>query len=162
MENTAKAIGISLPISTKNTVEVCNFLRGKTTEQSKTILEKVIEGKVAVPYKRYNHNIGHKPGRISAGRYPKNVSMHILKLINVAEANAQNKGLVAPFKIKKITANRGPKQWHYGRQTRIKMKKTHVEIILSETKKKETKKIKKEKVVEKPKIIDNTKKETKK
>jgi len=146
MENIAKAIGISLPISTKNTVEVCNLLRGKTTEQSKIILEKVIEGKLPVPFKRYNHNVPHKKGRISSGRYPKNVSMYVLKLINVAEANAQNKGLIAPFKIKKIIANKGPKQWHYGRQTRIKMKRTHVEIILSETKKKETKKSKRKKL----------------
>lgn len=161
MKNIAKAIGISLPISTKDTVEVCNLLRGKNTEDSKKILEKVIEGKLPVPYKRYNHNVPHKKGKISSGRYPKKVSMHILKLIDVAEANAQNKGLIAPFKIKKMIANKGPKQWHYGRQTRIKMKRTHVEIILSETKKKE-KKVEKKKVVEKSKIIDNTKKETKK
>ncbi len=132
-KNTAKAIGISLPISTKQAVEICNLLRGKSTDNAKSILDKVIEKKTAVPFKRYKHNVGHRKGRIAAGRYPKNASMHILKLIKMAEANAQNIGLASSLIIKKISANKGPKQWHYGRHTRTKMKKTHVNLIVAES-----------------------------
>ncbi len=132
-ENTAKAMGISLPISTKQAVEICSFLRGKTIEQGKNILANVIDKKAAIPFKRYNRDMGHKTG-MAAGRYPKKASSHILKLLESVEANAQNKGLAPPFKITKILANKAAKQFHYGRHLRTKMKKTHVEIVVEETK----------------------------
>jgi len=137
-ENTAKAMGISLPISTKQAVEICSFLRGKTIEQGKNILKSVIDKKAAIPFKRYNRDMGHKTG-MAAGRYPKKASSNILKLLESVEANAQNKGLTPPFKITKILANKAAKQWHYGRHLRTKMKKTHVEIVVEETEKKENK-----------------------
>ncbi|MEK6800502.1 MAG: 50S ribosomal protein L22 [Nanoarchaeota archaeon] len=156
-ENTAKAMGISLPISTKQAVEICNFLRGKTTEQSKNILKDVINKKAAIPFKRYNRDMGHKTG-MAAGRYPKNASSQILKLLESVEANAQNKGLAPPFKITKLLANKAAKQWHYGRHLRTKMKKTHVEIVVEETEKKENKTKKQNKKI---KIVNNAQ-ETKK
>jgi len=131
----ATAIGRSLPISTRNSVEICNFLRGKTSERGKKILEFVIEKKVPVPYKRYLHGVGHKSGKIAAGRYPQKASSYILAVLKSAESNAENKGLSMPLKIKEIVANQAVRSWHFGRQRRRKTKRTHIKIVLEEIKK---------------------------
>ena len=67
----ARAISKDLDISTKNSIEVCNFIKGKNTTKAKEMLKEVIVQKQAVPYKRANKNIAHKPG-MAAGKYPKN------------------------------------------------------------------------------------------
>ena len=131
----ATAIGRSLPISTRNSVEICNLLRGKTSERGKKILELVIEKKVPVPYKRYLHGVGHRSGKMAAGRYPQKASSYILAVLKSAESNAENKGLSMPFKIKEIIANQAVRSWHFGRQRRRKTKRTHIKIILEEIKK---------------------------
>jgi len=38
----ARAVAIDAPISTKTGIEIANFLRGKSTDRAKTILENVI------------------------------------------------------------------------------------------------------------------------
>ena len=89
----AIANGKNLGISTKTSVEVCRFVRGKTTENAKKMLQRVIDKKQAVPYKRYLKEIPHRKGNIATGRYPFKVSKTILELIKTAEANALNKGM---------------------------------------------------------------------
>lgn len=136
-EIAAKVIGRDLSISTKHAVEISKFIRGKSIKKSKELLNKVIEGKIAIPFTRFNRDMGHKKGNIAAGRYPKSASLEIVKLLNSLEANAQNKGLdVNSLYIKKIIANRASRPWHFGRQRRIKMKRTHIEIIAEEFQKK--------------------------
>lgn len=144
MENiTAKALGKNLPISTRQAIEICSFIRGKTTDETKNILTKVINKEVAIPFKRFNKNVGHKKGKIAAGRYPKKASLHILRLVKQIEANAQNKGLLTPLTIRQIIANKASTPLHYGRKSRTKMKRTHIEIVVEEAQKKEKQKIKK-------------------
>lgn len=138
-ENQAKIIGKDLSISTKQSIEIANFIRGKNIEKAKNELKKVIEKKLAIPFKRYNRDMGHKKGNIAAGRYPKNAAKEFLNLLNGLEANAQNKGLSTNLIIKTIIPNKASRPWHYGRRRRIKMKRTHIEIIAEEIKK-ETKK----------------------
>jgi len=135
----AKATGKLLQISTKQSVEICSFLRGKTTDRGKQILERVLEMKEAIPYKRYNHNVGHRPGKMAAGRYPLKAASQILNLLKNAEANAEAKGLSKPFVIKEMLANQGVRSWHPGRQRRRKTKSTHIKILLHGTEIKETK-----------------------
>jgi len=130
----AAAAGKSLPISTRQSVEVCNLLRGKTSEQGKKILELVVEKKRPVPYKRYMHGVGHKPGKMAAGRFPQKTSSFILSLLKSAESNAENKGLTPPFRIKEIIANQASRSWHFGRHRRRKTKRTHIKITLQELK----------------------------
>tara|TARA_Y100000034_G_C6749931_1_gene333253 strand:- start:197 stop:721 length:525 start_codon:yes stop_codon:yes gene_type:complete len=130
---TAKASGRDLGISTKQSVEICSFIRGKTTEKAKTLLKEVIEMKRAVPFKRYNQNTGHKPG-MAAGRYPVNACVEILKIVNSVESNANDKSLSTPLIIKDIKANKASNTWHYGRQRRRRMKRTHIDIIVAEKK----------------------------
>ncbi len=139
MDNTeskieAIAMGISLPISTRQSVEICNVLRGKTSDKGKKILELVINMKTPIPYKRYMHGVGHRSGKLAAGRYPQKASSYILSVLKNAESSAANKGLVAPFMIKEIIANQAARSWHLGRQRRRKTKSTHIKIVLAEIK----------------------------
>ena len=129
----AIAFGRNLPISTKQAVEVCNFIRGKNIQKAKTILGEVIKMKTAVPFRRFNKDMGHKRGRIAAGRYPIKTSQHILGIINSAEINAQAKGMNSQnLFIKLIEANRGTGTQRYGRRRGISAKRTHIEVTLFE------------------------------
>jgi len=149
-ENMAKVVGISLPISTKFCVEICNFIRYKTTGEAKKILQDVIEGKKAIPFKIFKRDLSHKK-KIGAGRYPKKAATDIVKLLESAEANAQFKGInTSNLRIAHINAHLASRPWRYGRQRRRKAKRTHIEIIVGEKKTKESKKeTKKEKKISK-------------
>ncbi len=144
MENIAIVMGRGLPISTRHSVEICSFIRNKTTEESKKLLEGVIAGKIAVPFKRYNKNVGHRKGRIASGRYPKNASESVLKLVKSVEANAKHQGMSLPLIIKEAIANKAVRGWHHGRIRRIKTKRTHIKLLVKEFKKDTTNEKKKE------------------
>jgi large subunit ribosomal protein L22 len=151
-EHTAKAVGVGLPISTKTSVEVCSFIRRKNLDKVKNLLKQVIDKKIAVPFKKFNRDVGHKKGKIAAGRYPEKTCIEVLKLLESVEANAQFKGLnTSNLIIKSIIANAANRPWHYGRQRRRKMKRTNIEIIVEEraVKKEEKKEVKAKKVEKK-------------
>ncbi|MAG45375.1 MAG: 50S ribosomal protein L22 [Nanoarchaeota archaeon] len=152
----AVAIATSLPISTKQSVEICSFIRGKTTEKSRKLLEQVMEQKIAIPYRRFNKGVGHKKGKIASGRYPLKATSAILKLIGTAEANAEVKGMSAPFQISEVIASQSSRNWHYGRQRRRKTKRTHIKMILKSLEKKA-----KEKPKTEAKKVETKKTETK-
>ena len=128
----AIANGKNLGISTKTSVEVCRFVRGKTTENAKKMLQRVIDKKQAVPYKRYLKEIPHRKGNIATGRYPFKVSKTILELIKTAEANALNKGMSKNLVIAHISAHKGEAQSRYGRKMGKKAKRTHIKIMVKE------------------------------
>ena len=143
-ENAAKSVGISLEISTKKSIEICNAIRGKPLTKAKKILQDAAAIKIPIPMKIYNDNTGHKAG-MAAGRYAVNACQKILLVLESAEANAQAKGLATNnLVVKHVSAQQGPKTWHYGRHRRREAKRTHIEVILNEVKniekKKETKK----------------------
>lgn len=128
----ARAKGMTLPISFKQSVEICDFISDRNVSDAKKILQNVIEKKVAIPFKRYNWDLGHK-SKIGPGRYPEKASREFIKLIELVEANAQFKGLnTSNLVIAHISANKGGKAWHYGRQSRRKIKRTNIEIIVEE------------------------------
>jgi large subunit ribosomal protein L22 len=131
-EKDAAAVGISLPISTKQSIEICNFIRGKKLERAKVILSNVINEKQAIPFNRFTDGIGHKAGKIAGGRFPKRACTEILKMINSAQANAQFKGLSsADLIVRHISAQKASATWHYGRR-RAKAKRTTIEVVLTE------------------------------
>ena len=149
----ARASATSLPISTKQSIEICNFLRNKKLEKAKVILERVLEKKEAIPFKRFGSDTGHKKGAIGAGRYPQKTAKEILKLLNSVEANAQIKGLNPDdLKIIQLIANKASAPWRFGRKRRRKAKRTHIEIIVKskeEISKEKPKKITEKKLVKK-------------
>ena len=131
-ENTAKAMGRGMPISTKQSIEICNFIRNKPLAKAKTLLNEVLDMKKAVPFKRFA-SVGHKKGKLASGRYPLKATKAILELLESAEANARNQGLSVPdLFVAHIAPNRGRNNWKPGRQGRRKSKSTHIEIILKE------------------------------
>ncbi len=133
-ENIAKVHGRFLSISTKQAIEVCNFIRGRKINDAINLLERVIKKDVAVPFRRFNKDMGHKR-KIGAGRYPKKTSKEIIKLLDSLNANAQFKGLnTSNLIIKKICANKASTAWHYGRKMRRKMKRTNIDLIAEEKK----------------------------
>ena len=147
-EHIAKVVGRALPISTKQSVEICAFIRQMSLEKAKKKLTDVINKKSAIPFKRFNDNMGHKK-EMAAGRYPEKACSHILKLLESVEANAQFKGLnTANLAISHICVHKAGGQWHYGRQRRRKMKRTTVEIVAEERaeKKKEEGKVEKKEI----------------
>lgn len=137
MVDEAKVVGVNLPISWKKSVEVCNFIRYKDIKKVRNLLTKVIEKKVAIPYKRYKRETPHRKGKIGAGRFPVKAAIYFLRLVNTVEANAENKGLnVDDLYITYAVANKGEKQWHFGRHRRRLMKRTHLELRAAEREKK--------------------------
>ena len=112
-----------LPISTKQSVEVARFIRGKNLMKTKIVLNEVLKKKIAVPYVRYNKDTPHRPGKIASGRYPQKTTMHFLRLLKSLEANAENKGLnVESLILEEVIANKAANQWRYGRMKRRSMK----------------------------------------
>jgi len=138
-ENMARAIGMNLPISVKQSVEICNYIKNKNTAKAKKMLQDVIDKKTAIPFKRYNFDLGHKKN-IGPGRYPLNASMKFMQLIESAEANAQFRGFnTSNLVITHINSHKAGKAWHFGRKSRRRMKRTNLEIIVEEAKKSEKK-----------------------
>ncbi len=147
-ETMSRVFGRDIPVSTKQSVEVCSFIRRKTSVNAKKLLNKVVKKEIAIPYKRYNKDIPHRKGKIMSGRYPIKTVKHIIDLIESAEANAENKGLTNNLIIKHISAYKAATPWHHGRKRRRKMKRTNIEIVLEEIKTPKTEKETKEKVKE--------------
>ena len=129
----ARAIGMALPISFKQSVEICRFIKNKNINNAKEMLQNVVEKKSAIPFKRYNWDLGHKK-KIGPGRYPQKASEEFIRLIENVEANAQFKGMnTSNLTIAHVSAHRAGKTWHFGRKSRRRMKRTNVEIIVEET-----------------------------
>ena len=135
-EHMARAIGMALPISFKQSVEICRFIGNKNVNDAKKMLQNVVEKKSAIPFKRYNWDLGHKK-KIGPARYPEKASMEFIKLIENVEANAQFRGLnTSNLIIAHVSAHKAGKAMHFGRKSRRRMKRTNVEIIVEEKAKK--------------------------
>jgi len=137
---TARAYGKEYRISPKHATEIARELRGMKLSAAKSFLELVIDKKKAVPFKKYNKKVGHKRGLVGwdAGRYPVKASMHILKLLEEVQANAEYKGLdVDKLRIIHASSYKGrvipgwiPRA--YGRGSPYNHVLTNVEIIVEE------------------------------
>jgi len=136
-EGTARAIGREMPISPKKSVELARAIRGKTVEDAKEYLERVIRLEQAVPMKRHKMMVAHKPG-IGPGRYPVKVARHFLKILQSAEENAGYKGLdVDKMRIKVLAAHKGTTQKGQmpraqGRSTPWNQETVNLEVVLEE------------------------------
>jgi len=157
----AKVTGRSLPISTKQSIEICNFVRYKELTKAKDFLNKVVEKKAAVPFTRFNGDVGHKR-KLGPARFPVKTSKEIIQLLESVEANAQFKGLdTSRLIINHICANKAGKQFHYGRKRRRQMKRTNIDVIVEEQKQNEDKKAVEKKTKETPALISKDAKENK-
>ena len=138
-EKMARALGKDLPISVKHATMVCNAIRGKGIERARAILEDAMNLKKAIKFTRFNMDRGHKR-KIGPGRFVPKTCGEIAKVLKSAESNGHQKNL-SNMRIVHICAHRASKPWHYGRQRRRQMKRSHIEIVLAEKQeKKEAKK----------------------
>jgi large subunit ribosomal protein L22 len=143
-EKTVKASGRELSISHKAAREVCNAIKGMTLDQAKQHLNKVIQKKQPIPFRRYEKKLGHRHGleKAYAGRYPEKTAKKILQVLQGAEANAEFKGL-DPERLKIIhaVAYPGMKLERFtpramGRSSPKIRTLTHVELVLEQTEEK--------------------------
>ncbi len=136
-EITAKAYGREFQISPKKSIEVCDMIRGKEVEKALNILDEVIEGTRAVPYKKHNKRIAHQKGT-GAGGYPKKVCGKVRALVEECKANAESKGLdTENLLIKHLAAHKaspiqGFRPRAFGRSSPQNTQRTNIEIILEE------------------------------
>ena len=94
-DRSAKASAREIDISPKAAREICNSIKGMTIHQCIEYLENVINKKIAVPYKRFKRNVGHKSTVVGwgPGRYPVKAANEILKVVKNLENNAENNQL---------------------------------------------------------------------
>jgi large subunit ribosomal protein L22 len=132
-ENMARAITKDAGISTKASIEIANFIRGKKSSEAKVILERVLKKKQAIPFRRFTDGVGHRKGAgISAGRFPIKACEIFITLIKQCEANAQAKGLSSDLRIVHLVPQQGSNTFRHGRLRRRSYKRTHLEIVLEE------------------------------
>ncbi len=131
-EKMAKACMKSQAISTKQSVEIAKWLKGKRVAEAVTLLEGVIEKKVAVPFTRFNWDVGHKPG-IGPGRYPQKAAKQFIALLKLAKANAIDQSLDGDnLVVFNIVAQKAAKQFKPSRVRGQKAKSTHIEAVVME------------------------------
>lgn len=137
-DGTAKVFGKELDMSPKHAVEVSSFIRGKKVTVAEDHLRKVVEKKMAVPFKRYKHSISHRKGKIGPGKYPVKTAKHFLKLLHDAKANAEVKGIDPENAyVHHVSAYKGRFTESYfhrarGRTTPKKRVSVNIEIIIKE------------------------------
>lgn len=136
-DTTAKALGREMPVSPKFAREVAGMIRGMKVDTARQALEDVIDKKRAVPLKRYNKRVSHKPG-VGPGRYPVKAAKAIMGVLDSAASNAEYKGLdVSNMAIATISVARGrtipghmPRA--HGRATQWNQETVNLEIIIEE------------------------------
>jgi len=161
-EREARAQAVNAPISLKVSVEICNFLKGKTTEKAIAYLKDVEEVKKPIPFKKFNMDRGHKRG-MGPGRFPVKAAGVFIKMIQNAVKNAGAKGLSSDLVIKNIIPNKGVVGYHHGNRRGLKTKAVHLQCYIVESAvksakatKKVAKEVKSEAKVEKPKATEKT------
>jgi len=128
--------GVSLPISTKISVAICNFIKGKTIEKAIADLEEVLKFKKVIPM---TGEIPHKKGKgIMSGRYPQKATKYFIIMLKNLNANAIVNGIEEGIIVEAIP-NRASQP--YGRSGAIRRKRTHVKIKVAEKNKPKEKKI---------------------
>ena len=139
-EKTAKASAREIRVSHKAAREVCRTIKGMMLPKAKQYLNDVIAKKKPVPYMRFTKKLGHRHGLQKAfvGRYPVKVSRYVLKVLEGAEANAENKGLdIDRLRIIHAVSHQGMKMKRFkpraqGRASPKIEILTHIEIVVEE------------------------------
>lgn len=115
-----------IAISTKMSMYICKFIKGKKIEDAIKYLEGTIKGKNVIPMKG---EIAHRHGEFMAGRYPKNASKEFIILLKSLQSNAIQNGIENPV-ITEAVPNMGSKP--YGKFGRIQRKRTHINLVAKE------------------------------
>ncbi|HEY4823171.1 MAG TPA: 50S ribosomal protein L22 [Candidatus Bathyarchaeia archaeon] len=137
-DRTVKCAGRELRISPKASVELCRTIRGMKLPEAKKLLERVIEKKQAVAYRRYKKEVPHKRQLAEpfyAGRFPEKAAGRLLRLLEELEASAEYRNLdVERLRIIHAASQRGPKVPRrspraFGRSDLLRGVLTHIELV---------------------------------
>jgi len=91
----AKAQGVELRIKFKHAVEICAAIQGRKVNDAISFLERVIDGKTWVPFKKTKTQGGHKKGidKWPYGKQPVKATKAVLEVLKSARSNAEFRGL---------------------------------------------------------------------
>jgi large subunit ribosomal protein L22 len=137
-DRTVKCSGRELRISPKASVELCRAIKGMKLPEAKKLLERVIEKKQAVAYKRYKKEVPHRRQLTDpwyAGRFPQKAAGSFLHLLDELEANAEYRNLdTERLKIIHAAAQRANKiprrnPRAFGRSDLLQARTTHIELV---------------------------------
>jgi large subunit ribosomal protein L22 len=141
-ERIAKASGRDLRIKPKHAREVCATIKGMKVEQAKEFLEKVIQLKQSVPFRRHKKKLPHrkdlKQFKWYGGRYPQKTAARIYEILSAVESNGEYKGLdIDMCRIIHAAAHHGRIIKRYierarGRSTAKYKHLSHVELVIYE------------------------------
>jgi len=134
----AMARGDSIRASKRHCMYICNFIKGKTVDQSIMELEQVVKMKRAIPYKG---EVPHRKGAMMSGRYPVNAAKIFITMLKGLKGNI----LVNGMDLDKTRIVSGVSNWasRPAKRSGGKSKRTHVTLIAKEvavSQKKEAKK----------------------
>lgn len=119
----------SLPISTKISCAICKFIKGKKIDKAIEDLNEVIHEKKAVPMKG---EIPHRKGKgIMSGRFPGKAATYFITLLKALKGNSNANELENP-RISEAIANLASRP--FGKQGKVRKKRTHVMIKVMEKK----------------------------
>lgn len=128
----AFAQGRNMPVSWKDCTEIGRFIKGDSVEKAERKLEKVIEKDLAVPYTKFDSDVGHRNGHGDSGRYPEKASKEILEVLRSAASNAEHEGLnPGALEVQNVITNKGQEMRTPGRHPG-ETKAAHVKIIVGE------------------------------
>jgi large subunit ribosomal protein L22 len=126
-------------ISHKHAREIAVKIKNMSIESARDYLQSVVNLERAVPFRRYNNEVGHKSDTgVMAGRYPKKAATEFLKLLDNLESNAEYRGMdLDRLKIINATVHKGRKIERFipraqGRATPKIDILTHVELVAQE------------------------------
>jgi len=141
-ERIAMVNAMSIKVSTKHSIDICNMIRGKSIERALNMLENVTKYKRVV--KMNTREVGHKHGKgIMAGRYPIKASGEFIKLLKNLRANAIALEIEPENKVIFCKSNLASRPYRSGG---TKGKRTNITLKLEDKKmKKQKKKMKKNK-----------------
>ena len=123
----------------KKTREVCHAIKGRNLQKAKDYLERVLEFKEPVPFKRHKGHQAHRRGKgYGPGRYPIKSAKVVLALLKDVENNAEYKGLdIDKCRIIHAAVNKGrvykkfiPRA--FGRSSPYYSTRSHIEIAIVE------------------------------
>jgi large subunit ribosomal protein L22 len=126
-------------ISHKHAREIAVAIKGMRIESAREYLQSVVNEERAVPFRRFNNEVGHKSDTgVMAGRYPRKAATEFLKLLDNLESNAEYRGMdLDRLKIINATTHKGRKIERFipraqGRATPKIDILTHVELVAQE------------------------------
>jgi ribosomal protein L22 len=114
----------NVPISTKHSMAICDFIRNKEIDKAIEELEQVMVFKRAIPMKG---EIPHRKGKgMMSGRFPIKSVNNFLVLLKSLAGNATYNSIDEPVIVEAV-ANIGVRP--HGRFGRVRKKSTHVKLV---------------------------------